>query len=168
MFDTEEDYKHNQIPEETSKQIADFIVEVVAKMGVEARVSIEENLKGTAFNISSRDSNLLIGQHGANLYALQLLAQSAAYKKWNIVQRFTVDVDDYKKKREWYLRETAKRAVEQVKRTHRSVALEPMPAYERRVIHAYLSEEREVETESTGSDPNRRIIIKLKPKGSII
>jgi spoIIIJ-associated protein len=156
-----------KIEPEKVDQIRDLIDETLQKMGVSARVSVEENIRGFVFNISSPDSNLLIGQKGANLQSLQSLMQTIAFKKLQVTARFTLDVDDYKKKREWYLRETAKKALEHMRKTGRSVLLEPMPAHERRIIHAYLSTEDDIETESTGQEPARRIIIKLKEKGSI-
>ena len=152
---------------EQAKLIAGLIQDMIQQMGVDARVEVEDGVRGKIFNISSPDSNLLIGQHGANLYALQILITALAVKNHGVVERFSIDVDDYRRKREWYLRETAKKAIEQVKRTHRPVVLEPMPAYERRVIHAFLSEDFSVETESTGFEPNRRIVIKPKPRGGI-
>ena len=162
-----DDFKPEPLTEEQTQQIVDLIAQVVMRMGIESSVSVEENLTGKNFNISSPDSNLLIGQHGANLHALQSLIHVIAYKKFGVVQRFVLDVDDYKKKREWYLRETAKKALEQVRKNNRSVALEPMPAYERRIIHAYLSEEIDIETESMGLEPQRKLVIKLKHKGEI-
>ena len=155
------------ITEEQNNQIAELIREIVAKMGIDCQVAIEQNIQGNVFNIASSDSKLLIGQRGNNLHALQLLAGTIAYRKLQITDRFSVDVDDYKKKREWFLRETAKRALEQVKRTHQPVSLEPMAAYERRIVHAYLSEDYSVETESVGAEPNRKIVIKPKPRGMI-
>ena len=153
--------------QDVAEKIAEIIKGIIASMGVDANVDVEDGIKGKIFNISSPDSNLLIGQHGANLYALQILVHGIAMKKFKALEHFSIDVDDYRRKREWYLRETAKKAIEQVKRTHRSVALEPMPAYERRVIHAFLSEDWNVETESIGEEPNRRIVIKPKARGEI-
>jgi len=76
---------------------------------------------------------------------------------------FTLDVDDYKRKREWYLKETAKGAVDHIKKTGRAVALEPMPNYERRLIHAYLQENcPEAESSSIGNEPYRKVVIRLK------
>lgn len=155
------------LTEEQNNQIAELIQEIVRRMGVECKVAVEQNIRGNVFNISSVDSKLLIGQRGNNLHALQILVQNIAFRKLQIQDRFTVDVDDYKKKREWFLRETAKRALEQVKRTHQPVTLEPMSPYERRIVHAYLSEDYSVETESVGEDPNRKIVIKPKPRGTI-
>jgi spoIIIJ-associated protein len=156
-----------KIEPEKVEQIRNQLAETLQNMGVQARVSVEETIRGFVFNISSPDSNLLIGQKGANLHSLQTLMQTIAYKKFGVTERFALDVDDYKKKREWYLRETAKKALEHMHRTGRSVLLEPMPPHERRIVHAYLSNEDDVETESTGEEPRRRIIIKLKEKGSI-
>lgn len=152
---------------ERNEEITALIQNIIQHMGIEAQVSLEQSTKGSVFNISSPDSNLLIGQKGANLQALQSVVQSIAFHKFNIAERFSLDVDDYKKKREWYLRETAKKAVEHLRRSKRPTALEPMPAYERRVIHAYLSQEPDIDTESMGEEPNRRIVIRLKEKGDL-
>ncbi|MDB4939730.1 MAG: protein jag [Candidatus Doudnabacteria bacterium] len=158
------DFNEQSDKKDFSEEIAVIIESILKQMGVEARVSIEKNINGNSFNIISHDSHLLIGQRGANLYALQTLAHNMAYKKFGMIDRFTVDVDDYKKKREWYLRETAKKALEHMKKTGRPVMLEPMPAHDRRVIHAFLSADFDYETESRGEEPNRRIVIKPKEK----
>lgn len=80
-----------------------------------------------------------------------------------LVFGFSLDVDDYKRKREWYLKETAKAAVEKMKMTGRGQALEPMPNYERRLVHAYLQEHfPETESSSIGEEPYRKVVIRLK------
>ena len=148
---------------ETVKKI---IEDILLQMSISATVTFEESVsKGLVFNIQSQDSQLLIGRQGANLHALQSLVRQIAVKQLQSPEPiyFSVDVDDYKSKREWYLKETAKAAVQQIKRTGRGVALEPMPNYERRIIHSYLQENSpDVYTESTGLEPARRIVIKLK------
>ncbi len=153
--------------QDRSREVAEIIGEVLQSMGIDARVNIEENTQSFVFNISSPDSNLLIGQRGANLYALQILVFSIVNKKFGHLPRFSIDVDDYKKKREWYLRETAKKAIEHIKRTGRSVALPPMSPHDRRVIHAFISADMNYDTESIGQDPNRRIVIRPKQKGDL-
>lgn len=151
-----------EIIELVSKTITDFLL----RMGVDAEVEFEDSItKGPVFNINSRDSYLLIGRQGAHLHALQVVIQAIINKRraGQAPYFFTLDVDDYKRKREWYLRETAKQAVEQMKRTGRPITLEPMPNYERRLIHAYLQEHSpEVYTESMGNEPHRKIVIRLK------
>ncbi len=135
--------------------------------GFESGVSYEESVtKGLVFNIAaSRDSYLLIGRQGAALHSMQTLLQAMASKKFagsNPIY-FALDVDDYKMKREWFLKETARAAVEQLKKTGRAQGLEPMPNYERRIVHAYLQEHApEVFTESVDEEPYRRIIIRQK------
>ena len=148
-------------------EISELIQQAIGTMGIDSSVACEDGVNGAVFNISSPDSNLLIGQRGANLQALQILVGSVAQKRYLGIERFSLDVDDYRKKREWYLRETAKKAVEHVKKSGRPTKLEPMSAYERRVVHAYLSQDNSVDTESIGEEPNRRIVIRLKSKDDI-
>lgn len=142
------------------------ITELLERMGVQASVEFEDSLTmGPMFNITSLDSYLLIGRQGAHLHSLQIIVQAMVAKKLKGQPPFyfTLDVDDYKRKREWYLRETAKQAVEQIKRTGRPITLEPMPNYERRLVHAYLQDNApDVFTESIGRDPYRKIVIRLK------
>lgn len=151
---------------EKIEQVKQIILEILQKCGIKGDVEFEDSItKGLIFNISSPDSFLLIGRQGATLHALQVITQALAAKRFSTDQPFwfTLDVDDYKRKREWYLKETAKGAVEQLKKTGRAVALEPMPNYERRLIHAYLQEHNsEVYTESIGQEPYRKIVIKFK------
>jgi spoIIIJ-associated protein len=143
-----------------------IITELLEKCGISSSVEFEDSItKGLVFNISSPDSFLLIGRQGATLHSLQILVQALAAKKLQSQEPFyfSLDVDDYKRKREWYLKETAKGAAEQTKRTGRPVALEPMPNYERRFVHAYLQEHNpEIESSSIGEDPHRKIVLKLK------
>ena len=166
--------------------VKSIITELLQKAGIAGTVEFEESItKGLVFNISSPDSFLLIGRQGATLHALQILVQALASKKLNSQEPaspdpsrssealagasqggpfwFTLDVDDYKRKREWFLKETAKAAFEKAKMTGRAQALEPMPNYERRLIHAYLQEHcPEAESTSIGYEPYRKVVIKLK------
>lgn len=150
--------------------VKNIIKELLDKAGLQASVEFEESItKGLVFNISSPDSYLLIGRQGLSLHALEVLVRALAAKKllrqpadqepfW-----FTLDADDYRRKREWFLKETAQAAVEQIKKTGRAVALEPMPNYERRLVHSYLQEHHpETESSSIGADPYRKVVIKLK------
>jgi len=143
-----------------------IIVELLANLGIQSTVEFEESIiKGLIFNITTPDSYLLIGRQGATLHSLQVLVRGLASRRLKSVEPFwfTLDVDDYNRKREWYLKETAKAAAEQVKKTGRSVSLEPMPNYERRLIHAYLQEfEPKVESMSMDQEPYRKIVIRLK------
>jgi spoIIIJ-associated protein len=155
------------VTEEQKQGITELLQEILRTMGIEARVSPEDNLNGTEFNIYTPDSRLLIGQRGANLAALQTLVHSVSYRKFPGIERFSIDIDDYRKQREYRLREIAKRASEQVKKSGKPVRLEAMNPYERRIVHAYLSNEYGIDTTSVGKEPNRKIIIAPKAKGEI-
>ena len=148
------------------EQVKNIITELLTKCGIPASVEFEESItKGLVFNISSPDSFLLIGRQGATLHAAQILVQALAAKKFQSPEPFwfTLDVDDYKRKREWFLKETAKAAFEKAKMTGRAQGLEPMPNYERRLIHAYLQEHcPEAESFSLGNEPYRKVVIKVK------
>lgn len=148
------------------EQIKQTIEDLIKNLGIEGRVEFEESItKGLIFNIFSPESYLLIGRQGAILHALQILAQAMVSKKMAGIEPlwFTLDVDDYKRKREWFLKETARGAVNHIKKTGRPAALEPMPSYERRLIHAYIQENHpEAMSESLGENPYRRVVIRLK------
>jgi spoIIIJ-associated protein len=145
--------------------VKNIIIELLGQCGISASVEFEESItKGLVFNINTHDSFLLIGRQGATLHSLQILVQALSSKRLNTAEPFwfTLDVDDYKRKREWYLKETAKAAVEKAKITGRSQALEPMPNYERRLVHAYLQEHcPEVSSHSIGDEPYRKVVIKI-------
>lgn len=148
------------------EQVRKIILELLENCGIQAQVDYEESLiKGLIFNITSADSHLLIGRQGSHLHALQVLIQALVARKLNPKEPlwFTVDVDDYKMKREWYLKETARAAVEHIQKTGRSVRLEPMPNYERKFIHAYLQKNYpDMDSESQGEEPRRKVVIKSK------
>lgn len=148
---------------EIAKQI---ITELLGELGCSGNVEFEESItKGLVFNISSPDSYLLIGRQGLTLHALQTLAHALVGKKLNSQEPFwfTLDVDDYKIKREWFLKETAKAAAQKTKNTGRAQGLEPMPNYERRLVHAYLQEHHpDIESSSIDNEPYRRIVVRAK------
>jgi spoIIIJ-associated protein len=147
-------------------KVKQLIQDLLDRTGVQASVEYEDSLiKGLVFNISSRESRLLIGRQGNTLHSLEILAHALAARAFpnEPPLYFSLDVDDYKRKREWFLKEEARNAVDQVKRTGKSVTLEPMPNYERRLVHAYLQENfPEVITGSVGEEPYRKIVIRLK------
>lgn len=149
------------------QQAQEIISQVLKAMGfTESKIDYEESItKGLIFNISLPQPFMLIGRQGQILQALQILVQALVSKKF-VGQEpvwFSLDVDDYKRKREWFLKETARGAVSKLKLTGRAQALEPMPNYERRLVHAYLQENSpEVVTDSVGEEPYRKIVIRLK------
>ena len=133
---------------------------------VEATVGTDEENAG-CITIDGKDASVLIGHHGETLDALQYLANLAANRAEgkDDHERITVDVAGYRARREEKLRELARRQAEKVQKYGRSVMLEPMNPYERRIIHAEIQNIEGVSTNSIGSDSNRKVVIFLTEKG---
>ena len=151
----------------------DFIKTVIGDIGLNATAELYSCDDGTRrITIKGDDASTLIGHHGDTLDALQYLANLASARK-NIhgerdKSRVTLDIEGYRAKREEVLRALARRMAAKAIRNKRSVALEPMSAYERRIIHSEIQGIEGVSTNSVGSDNNRKIIIFLtdkKPQG---
>ena len=133
---------------------------------VEATVGTDEENAG-CITIDGKDASVLIGHHGETLDALQYLANLAANRAEgkDDHERITVDVANYRARREEKLRELARRQAEKVQKYGRSVMLEPMNPYERRIIHSEIQNIEGVSTNSIGSDSNRKVVIFLTEKG---
>ena len=112
--------------------------------------------------IDGENINHLIGYRGATINALQTLASAVANKHSKTKIMVTVDIGDYKKKREKTLEDLADKVAQRVIKTGRSVTLDPMTAYERKIIHTRLQESDKVNTFSKGEEPYRRVVIALK------
>ncbi len=150
---------------EPNNELKKIILELLQHMTYEAEIFERAEEGRTVFNIRTRDAQLLIGKQGANLEALQHIVR-ILFRKQTGDERFpfALDIDDYRDKRVLYLKELARKAAHHVRETRKSVSLEPMPAYERRVVHSYLSLYSDIGSESVGVEPNRKLIIKLKTR----
>ena len=147
----------------------DFVKTVIADIGLSAEAELYSCEDGTRrINIVGDDASALIGHHGDTLDALQYLANLASARK-NIrgerdKSRVTLDIEGYRAKREETLSALARRMAAKAIRNRRSVMLEPMSAYERRIIHSEIQSIDGVSTNSIGSDNNRKIVIFLTDK----
>ncbi|MBQ3639689.1 MAG: protein jag [Clostridia bacterium] len=145
-----------------------FIRQVAENMGLENLTY--ETKAGTnddvILAVDGDNAGLLIGHHGETLDALQYLSNLAANKRVNGEKheyvKITLDVENYREKREAALRALARRKAEKVLREKRSVMLEPMNPYERRIIHSEVQGIEGVSTNSIGVDSNRRVVIFLE------
>ncbi len=147
----------------------ELIKTVIADIGLDATAELFACEDGTRrINISGEDASALIGHHGDTLDALQYLANLASAQKnvngERIKSRVTIDIEGYRAKREEALRALARRMAQKALRNRRSVMLEPMTAYERRIIHSEIQGIEGVSTNSIGSDNNRKIVIFLTDK----
>ena len=114
--------------------------------------------------IIGENTNSLIGYRGETLNALQTLLSSIANKNIEEKVRVILDISGYKDKRKKVLEELADKISKTVIKTGKRVTLEPMPAYERKIIHSRLQNNKKVVTESVGEEPHRKIIVELKRK----
>ena len=138
-----------------------FLSDLLKNMKIEATVEAAETEDGLRLNILSATDGLLIGRRGETLDALQYIVSLYMNKdrKENGYRRVSVDTEGYRARREETLRRLARKNAAQVARTGRSVAMEPMNPYERRVLHSALQGFKGVTTHSEGEEPNRRVII---------
>lgn len=108
---------------------------------------------------TSVDSRFLIGQRGANLYALEHIIRSILYKN-GFSERITIDINGYKEDKDRMITNIAKEAAAQAAREKKPVVLRPMNAYERRIVHMTICDDTRVETESIGEGEDRKVVIK--------
>ena len=144
----------------------EFIENLLADMNIEAEVTMTDGEAGEKrISVSGESAAILIGHHGETLDSLQYLASLAANKridgKKDDYVRITVDVEGYRAKREETLRALARRMAARVQKYKKSVMLEPMNPYERRIIHSEIQNIAGVSTNSIGSENNRKIVIFL-------
>jgi spoIIIJ-associated protein len=117
------------------------------------------------FNVATKESDLLIGQYGANLRALQHIVRAIARKKTEERLNFSIDVNDYRRQKTESIIEMARSFARQAITDKRPVVLRPMGAYERRIVHMELAGNDQVKTESIGEGEERKVVI--KPVGNI-
>jgi spoIIIJ-associated protein len=144
----------------------DFINTVIADMQLTADVDVRDGKDGELIiDISGEGSGILIGHHGDTLDALQYLLNLAANRREEGEKReylkVTLDIEGYRAKREETLRALARKQADKVLKYKRSVMLEPMNPYERRIIHSEVQTIKGVSTNSIGSENNRKIVIYL-------
>ncbi len=147
---------------EQQELINKVLRELLEHMGISADVETEVSEETLFFNIKTIDSGILIGNYGVNLAALQYLARVLVHKQLPETVPFVVDVEGYKKGRMEYLQELARQAAMRVRETKETLYLKPMSSYERRVVHAEVGKLPDIVSESTGEEPERRIVIKPK------
>ena len=113
---------------------------------------------GPIIDLAGEDSGLLIGRRGQTLQALQFLVNLIVRKQFEGV-RVVLDVENYRQRREFQLRDMATKVAARVTQTNRSITLEPMPPADRRIIHTSLTDNPDVSTESTGEGEGRKVTI---------
>ena len=142
----------------------EFLEQVFDAMNMAVDISVEynETEKEMNVNLKGDDMGILIGKRGQTLDSLQYLVSLVVNKSSSDYIRVKLDTENYRERRKETLETLAKNIAYKVKRTKRSVSLEPMNPYERRIIHAALQNDKYVVTRSDGEEPFRHVIISLK------
>ena len=139
-----------------------FVGDILDKMDIDATISVSETDETVKVEISGDNVGLLIGRRGETLDAIQYLTSLVVNKESDDFKRVIVDVENYRQKREDTLIALAYRMADKVEKYKKSVTLEPMTPYERRIIHSALQERFTIETISVGEEPNRKVVIRVK------
>lgn len=147
--------------------IKETVVDLLEKMEFEAsvEVTVEKGAEDTFFCMVrvERDQNLLIGQYGVNLAAIQHLVRVMLRKKTPERLNVIVDINDYFSEKRAFLEQEAEKAAQEVLRDNVSIALRSMLPYERKVVHTFLAKNKDVITESVGKGEERKIMVRPKP-----
>ena len=150
--------------ETIDEKAADFLTSVFDAMGIRVIVEIKlnEEEKEMEINLTGEEMGILIGKRGQTLDSLQYLVSLVVNKESEGYLRVKLDTENYRERRKETLETLAKNIAYKVKRTRRSVTLEPMNPYERRIIHSALQSDKYVYTRSEGEEPFRHVVIALK------
>lgn len=137
-----------------------YLTNIAEGMGIEdLKIQAETQGKNILFKLESEKAAMLIGKRGATLNALQQLTQLVINKSAKTFMLVKLDVENYRERREIALEQLAERLADKAVRTGKKVSLEPMPSYERKVIHHTLANRIDIETYSEGTEPNRHLVI---------
>lgn len=147
--------------EDTAREFLDDVFAAM-KMTVVIDVKYDETEGFLDVDLRGDDMGVLIGKRGQTLDSLQYLVSLVVNKESEEYIRVKVDTENYRKRRKETLENLAKNIAYKVKRTKRSVSLEPMNPYERRIIHSALQNDKYVTTHSEGEEPFRHVVVTLK------
>jgi len=145
--------------DEVAERVAEILERIADGLGVDAEVEVEEDPDGVCAEFVGDDLGLLIGHHGLTIDAIQHLTYRIAFKGAESRKRVSVDAAGYRERRAVTLRAAADQAAEVAVRDGRAVALDPMSALERKVVHEHLKSRYDVETYSEGQEPSRHLVI---------
>ncbi len=145
---------------------SEVLESLMSMMGVDATLTLKqlynESLDGPVFEIEGDDAGLLIGRKGETLNTIQFMVKYIVSHKVGDRVNLMIDVEGYQERRRQALANMARRVAGRVADTGRSIALEPMPPSERRIVHLSLSDHPDVTTESMGVGETRQVVIQLK------
>ena len=144
------------------EKVQKIVEELLEKIGVTATVDVEALEDSFQVRLDGEENALLIGKHGNTLTSIELIATLILAKEIGEFKRITIEIGDYRREREDYLKDLAGRLKDDVISSGYEKTVRGLKPWERRLIHMHLSEDNEVITESTGDDRDRVLVIKKK------
>ncbi|MEA1009951.1 RNA-binding cell elongation regulator Jag/EloR [Bacillus cereus] len=144
------------------QECEEYLKSVTRDMGVEVEISKIVKGREVEFTISGDNVGILIGKRGNTLNSLQYLTKIVANRNTKQYIGITLDAENYRGKRKSTLESLAYRLAKQVSNTKKRVVLEPMPSFERKIIHQALSNHQDINTTSEGNEPYRHVVISSK------
>ena len=161
----EKEEKLAEVEPQTKEACEKFLTDVLKSMDMEVKLTSEIDEDGAlSINMEGENMGILIGKRGQTLDSLQYLTNRVANKMQDGYVRVKLDTENYRERRKETLENLARNIAYKVKRTRKTVSLEPMNPYERRVIHSALQNDRYVTTHSEGEEPYRRVVVTLNKK----
>lgn len=152
----------DEVAEKTKTRLEEILKEMFEITGETINYTVEKNGNQMNLTITGDDVAHLIGYKGKTIEAFQSLLNSILQREDEEYAKVFVEINDYKKKKEEKLRKLANKMAANCVKFRRPIRLEPMSAYERLIIHRELADRKDVETESIGEEPRRRVVIKRK------
>jgi spoIIIJ-associated protein len=139
--------------------LEELLEEVVESLGLEAEIEVEEEAGVLTGRIDGEDVGLFIGRHGQTIDAVQHLAQRIVFPDGPSSVRIVIDANGYRERRADALRAEADDAAADALSSGKPVELDPLPPFERRIVHEYLRDRGDVETHSEGNEPERYLVV---------
>lgn len=145
---------------DTIKEAAEMLLEKLEIKGAVKALEAEE--ESVRIEVDMEEPQLLIGEQGQTLLEVQHLLRLISRKKLGEIPLIVLDINEYRKSRETYLKELASSAADEVALLKKEKELPPMPSNDRRIVHMVISARQDVSSESIGEEPERRIVIRIK------
>jgi spoIIIJ-associated protein len=144
---------------EPAEALEELLEEIVDGLGLDADIEVAEHDGVLTGRLEGEDVGLFIGRHGQTIDAVQHLAQRIVFPEGPSSVRVVIDANGYRERRAEALRGKADDAADEAISSGRPVELDPLPPFERRIVHEYLRERADVETHSEGNEPERYLVI---------
>ncbi|WP_440897376.1 RNA-binding cell elongation regulator Jag/EloR [Amphibacillus sp. Q70] len=148
------------IKEDPIDQAAKYLEEIAKAFSEDVVIHVTRDENNVTFDLSGKKIAMIIGKRGQTLNAIQHLVQVMLNRHTTEYFRIVVDAEGYRERREETLKQLAERLADKAVKIKKNVTLEPMPSFERKIIHSILQNNPDVETHSDGTDPNRFVVIK--------